>query len=410
VASSLLGATGVDLRSGSSWWLEANPDQVVFPPLTEDCRCDVTIIGAGVTAALLALELADHGLSVVALDKRNAGRGSTAASTALLLAETDADFGELSRRFGPDVATRIWRLGSAAIDRIGSLGRRLPSAIGFAPASAYYLANSRRDLRRLRREERLRRAAGLDIELLERRDLEALSSLPHRGALRSRGAVVDPYRLAIAALAEAGRAGTRVFGRTTVTEFTETETGVRLSTDLGPRVEARELVVAAGYESSDLLRMRLGRLRSSYAFVSEPLEMPIPGCPPEAVFWETARPYLYVRPTEDGRLIAGGEDSAFAGDHRAESRLARRVRRIHRTLAQWFPQATIQIANGWAGTFGESPDALPWIGRPPGARRVHAALGFGGNGITFAQIAASLLAGEILGQAEKDLELFAFER
>jgi hypothetical protein len=59
----------------------------------------------------------------------------------------------------------------------------------------------------------------------------------------------------------------------------------------------------------------------------------------------------------------------------ARTRLSRATiaRRIQRRLSEWLPCARIEIAGAWAGTFGESPDGLPWIGRVPGARRVHAA-------------------------------------
>ncbi len=370
----------------------------------------MAILGAGVTGALLALELVDRGLSVVVLDKRDAGRGSTAASTALLLAETDADFRELSSRYGAAAAARIWRLGLAAIERIGSLASRLSGDIGFSRTAAYYLASSRRDFRRLRKEEALRSAAGLAVELLERADLEAISSLPHAGALRTAGAIVDPFRLTIAALVEASGGGARVFGHTKVTEFAESESRVRIVTESGARVDADHLVIAAGYESAQLLRLRLGRLRTSYAFVSQPVEGPIAGCPPESTFWETARPYLYLRPAGDGRLIAGGADTAFATDHCAAGRLERRTANLKKQVENWFPGAGIDVDGAWAGTFGESRDALPWIGRPPGARNIHAALGFGGNGITFAVIAARLVAAEILGGFDEDSELFAFDR
>jgi glycine/D-amino acid oxidase-like deaminating enzyme len=400
----------MDLRSGHPWWLDVNARLAEFVPLDGDLRCDIAILGAGITGALLALELTARGLSVVVLDKREAGRGSTAASTALLLVETDADFGELSRRFGRAAATRIWRLGEDAIERIAALARRLPFDIGFARTSSLYLASDRRGLRRLRAERDLRSAAGFEVELLQRADLEAISSLPHRGALKSAGAVVDPYRLTLAALVEAAQGGARIHDRTNVTSFEETASGVRIETDRGARVEAGKLVIAAGYESAELLKLRLGRLRSSYAFVSQPLAAPVPGWPPGTMLWETARPYLYVRPTSGGRVIAGGADSSFSGDHRAARRLAARVHRIERRLSDWLPEARIEVAGAWAGTFGESRDALPWIGRVPGAQRIRAALGFGGNGITFAAIAARLLAGDLLGRPDEDLALFAFER
>jgi len=55
-----------------------------YPPLEKDLACDVAIIGAGVTGALAALHLAEAGLSVVVLDRRDVAHGSTAGSTGFL--------------------------------------------------------------------------------------------------------------------------------------------------------------------------------------------------------------------------------------------------------------------------------------------------------------------------------------
>jgi glycine/D-amino acid oxidase-like deaminating enzyme len=40
----------------------------------------------------------------------------------------------------------------------------------------------------------------------------------------------------------------------------------------------------------------------------------------------------------------------------------------------------------------------------------YAVLGYGGNGITFAMIAAQILAAELCGEHDPDAELFAFGR
>ncbi len=55
-----------------------------FQRLDADLSCDVAVVGAGITGALIADELAGHGHDVVVLDQRDVCWGSTAASTALL--------------------------------------------------------------------------------------------------------------------------------------------------------------------------------------------------------------------------------------------------------------------------------------------------------------------------------------
>jgi len=400
----------LDLRSGASWWLDRNPRPSDFPPLAEDLDCDVAVIGAGVTGALVALELARAGVSVAVLDGRDAGRGSTAASTALLLVETDTDFLELVDRIGSARAARAWRAGERAIDRLERLAGELPWDVEFERRPVLYLASDRAGRKRLKDESIARRSAGFEGELVDGGRRGGLGTLPHALALRSSGGALDPYRLTIAALEEAARCGATIRDRTKVRRIDASRDAVILRTERGPRVRAGRLVVAAGYESEALLGLDLGRLRTSYALVTEPLGTPIPGWPDGALVWETARPYRYARPLADGRLVVGGEDTHFAEDHRLRARLERRARRLERALARWLPEAEVETTTAWAGTFGESRDALPWIGPVPGRPRVFAALGFGGNGITFAAIAAELLAGALTRGGHQDLDLFAFAR
>jgi len=400
----------MDLRTGRPWWLEVNPQGRRFSPLTADVRCDVAVVGAGVTGALTALALAERGVHTVVLDRREAVTGSTAASTALLMAETDAELAELARRRGLSQAVRAWRLGERAIDDLETLDRRLACDTGFERLDTYYLASDRRAERRLAVEERLRRSVGFQVERLGAADLRQVSSFPNPGALRGRGAVVDPIRLTRAALDAAVRCGASVHELTPVAAIEDGAADCRLRSTLGPTVHARRVVVAAGYEAAEVLGLRLGRLRSTYVFASDALSGPVDGWPDRALVWETARPYLYARWIGTGRLMVGGGDTAFAGDHRARHRAAARIRRLARRLARLVPDLDVGIAAAWAGTFGESDDALPCIGVVPGRPRLRAALGFGGNGITFAAIASRLLAAELAGERDPDLDLFALDR
>src|SRR5688572_5154962 len=73
----------MNLYSGEPYWLRVAGEP---PPatLTLPSECDVLVVGAGVTGALLADALATKGHEVVVIDRRAPGMGSTAACTALL--------------------------------------------------------------------------------------------------------------------------------------------------------------------------------------------------------------------------------------------------------------------------------------------------------------------------------------
>ena len=94
----------MDLHSGAAFWLVSNGLVPAPPRLGGAEHCDVLIVGAGITGALLADALSADGLDVVVVDRREPGLGSTTASTALLLFEIDVELAELVERIGEEAA------------------------------------------------------------------------------------------------------------------------------------------------------------------------------------------------------------------------------------------------------------------------------------------------------------------
>ena len=70
------------------------------PAVTESLCCDALVVGAGITGSLLAERLTRQGLDVVIIDREHPGRGSTAASTSMLLWEIDLPLVKLTELYG----------------------------------------------------------------------------------------------------------------------------------------------------------------------------------------------------------------------------------------------------------------------------------------------------------------------
>ena len=104
------------LRLDIPLWLKpgASVPGVRFPELRKDLTVDVAVVGGGITGAAVAWRFAGAGLSVALVEGRRIGRGSTAASTALLMQEPDEDLAVLTRRYGHRRAQRIWQLSREA--------------------------------------------------------------------------------------------------------------------------------------------------------------------------------------------------------------------------------------------------------------------------------------------------------
>src|SRR5438552_1070070 len=84
---------------------------VIFTSVTI-VRC--ALVGGGLTGAAIAWRFAKAGIRVALIERARVGRGSTAASTALLMQEPDVDLRELARRYGKARARRVWQLSRTA--------------------------------------------------------------------------------------------------------------------------------------------------------------------------------------------------------------------------------------------------------------------------------------------------------
>lgn len=400
----------MDLKSGHPFWLVKNGLLHAFPRLTEPVQCDALIAGAGITGALIGDHLARAGLSVCVIDRREAGWGSTAASTALLQYEIDTELQALAARYGLADAVLAYRSCEQAIGRLRRLARTL-RGIDFQPMRSLYIASRWYHRRRVEREGSLRKAQGFKLEVVERDVLYARFGIDAPVALLTPvAAETDPYQFAHRLLGRINARGGRVHARTALAAFKTVRGGVQVQTDSDVPIRCKHLIFAAGYESQQWLDQSVASNRSSYAFVSEPMPGRL-GMLKDTLLWESARPYLYLRRTADERLLVGGEDDrldlAFKRDARVDSKAATLLKRVQRM----FPALPVRIAFAWAGTFAETADGLPFFGaHEQHGPRVHFALAYGGNGITYSLIGAELLRDTLLGKRHPCATLFGFSR
>lgn len=400
----------MDLKSGYPWWAVRNGLIHAFPPLQQDLRCDVLVVGGGITGALIAHELSAHGHDVAVIEQRDIGWGSTAASTALLQYEIDTHLLELAQRYGQDAATQAYRACADAIPALAEVARGLD--VDFRRMDSLYLASRRRDVPRLMAEGAARRGIGLDARWLDPEALQARFDVEAGGALLTRQAArVDPYRLTYALLQRVRRRGGQVHDRTVLHSLATGTRGVRALTEAGATVHARHVVLAMGYANQGWLQQRVARNRSSYAFITDPIDADVLGRLQRTMVWESARPYLYLRATGERRLLVGGLDDAIDIPARRDRRVEAKADKLMKQLRHWFPRLDPVPAFSWAGTFAETADGLPFFGpHQQWGARVHFAMAYGGNGITYSMIGAQLLRARIERRRHALEGLFGFAR
>jgi glycine/D-amino acid oxidase-like deaminating enzyme len=171
-------------------------------------------------------------------------------------------------------------------------------------------------------------------------------------------------------------------------------------------IEARHVVFCTGYEMPKIVPTQNNSIRSTWAMATAP--QPDKAWPQRALIWEASETYLYARVAHDGRIICGGEDETYSDAQRRDACIDRKIARIGRKLGRLFPALDTRAEFAWAGSFGSSTTGTPTIGEIPGHRHCYAVLGYGGNGITFSMLAATLLTKAILGKKDPDAKLFEF--
>ena len=376
--------------------------------LGADIKCDALIVGGGITGSLVAERLTRQGLDVVIIDRELPGRGSTAASTSMLLWEIDRSLTALTDAYGFERAARAYRASLQAVAGLKSLVLQRSIACVMRDKDSLYLAAGSTG-QELREEHRLRRRAGLPGDFLDHAVLRDVFGIARAAAIVSPGAAdADPMQLSHGLLGLAVARGARLFEGEAI-EFDSAARSVGVQLKNGRQVEARSVALATGYVMPDIVHSTVHNVSSSWAIATRPQPQNI--WKDGALIWEDSRDYHYARSTSAGRIIIGGEDSREIIEPEARDRLiAEKSRVLVQKLKALWPVANTEIEFRWAGTFDATSDGLPLIGPVPGAKGIYAAYGYGGNGITFSFLAAQLIGGLIAGATSPLLSDFALDR
>ena len=405
------------LRRGQPVWLERNhrPNATRYATLRGHHETDVAIVGGGMTGAMIAALFAEANVKVMVIEAERAGLGSTAASTALLLQEPDYDLTALARKYGPATARRIWQISHDTNREFIDTIHRLRISCRLQPRdSIYYTLNE--DSGALRREWTRRQKGGLRRRVAGRR--RAAPRNRHSGRSSHSHQRQRATRIRCSPVTGCSRAavrmGAHVFERSTVNRIRRIGDGVRLYSKHGT-IDARQAVIATGY-ATKYFRPLAGRfkMRHTYVLATEPIGWRIAAA---AWPWQGDavghRAAVSLRPV-DRRSPAAAWRRGPAGEAGREPLAAIRQRhaRAARIFRPFFPavsRACESIARGTACS-RRHPMRLPFIGphrRYPGQTF---ALGYGGNGMTFAALAARILLEQWRGVTSPDHRLFAFNR
>jgi glycine/D-amino acid oxidase-like deaminating enzyme len=253
-------------------------------------------------------------------------------------------------------AFEMWRRG--ALDG-AALIRRLGIKCQLAPREELVVAGDD-DERMLRREYDARRAAGLGVAWLTRKQIQARTGLDAAGGMKSSDAfALDPYRACIGLAVEASRRGIAFFEHSAVGKVRFTRKFADVIGENGT-IRTRKVIVATGTATAEFksLQRHLDR-REAYLVMTEmlPAAMRRQLGDSKIVLRDAQRPPTVISHTHDERLIVAGGDQKETPVRTRSAVLVQRTGQLMYELSLRYPAISGLPARwSWSTPVVSTPD------------------------------------------------------
>lgn len=355
---------------------------------------DVVIVGGGITGVSTSELLQRNGLSCLLAEAQTLGFGTTSGTTAHLNTLLDLSYADLEKKFGEKKAKLVLKATREAISFVKKNVTDYTLDCDFARKKGFLFSQNDTQTKELKNIYDASLLAGCEVLYVD----EIPIPLPFIKALRfgDQGQMHPvKYIFGLAKIFE--ESGGHILQQCRVSNVEENNSGLlEIATSKG-LIKARHLIYATHIPPGvNVLHFKCAPYRTyAVACILENNDYP------DSVVYDMDEPYHYYRTYEmNGQkfLIAGGNDHKTGEEENTDHCF----RDLEGYLRKHF--SIKEIAFKWSSQFFEPVDGLPYIGHLPGnPSNVYVATGYGGNGITFSQVAAQLLTDLIL-RKENDYE------
>jgi glycine/D-amino acid oxidase-like deaminating enzyme/nitrite reductase/ring-hydroxylating ferredoxin subunit len=357
---------------------------------------DVIIVGGGITGISTGLLLQEAGKKCMILEATELCFGTTGGTTAHLNTLLDTPYSSIIQNFGMESANLIAQSAGDAIALIKANIEKYTISCDFEECHAYLFSQDEKQTEQL--------SAIYDANDLVNVPCQYTDQIPlpiafAEAIVVSQQAKFHPVRY-VHGLANAfENAGGIIKTNCRVTKFSESSEGVDVDCELGLLHCSKFILATHIPPFINILHLRCAPYRT-YAIAVRLKDDEYP----EDLVYDMYDPYHYYRAqVVDGKkyLIVGGEDHKTAHESNTQACFLR----LESHARKYFEIDSIQHA--WSSQYYESADGIPYIGNLPGhSENVMVATGFGGNGMIYSSVAATVFKSMVFGEENKLIDVF----
>jgi glycine/D-amino acid oxidase-like deaminating enzyme len=401
-----------------SFWLDDPGRPAALPPLREDVRCDLAVVGAGYSGlwtALLAKER-DPGRDVVLLEGARIGWAASGRNGGFCAASLTHGLPNGIDRF-PDELRTLTRLGAENLDAIEATLRKYRIDCDWERTGEMNVATAPWQVAELREYADLAAQYGEQVEFLDAEQARAQVNSPSYLAAawdREGCAIIHPAKLAWGLRRACLELGVRIYERSPVVALEKSVNGPSLRTKQGKWVVADQAVLATNAYPSLLKRVRPYIVPVyDYVLMTERLstgQLAETGWSARQGIGDSGNQFHYYRLTADNRILWGGYDAIYYYGSRIRSELDQRpatFTKLAQHFFETFPHLEgLKFTHSWGGVIDTCTRFCAFFGTAHSGRVAYAA-GYTGLGVGATRFGANVMLDLLSGKPTEltDLQL-----
>ncbi len=366
-----------------------------FPALQENIKCQICIIGGGLTGLSAALSLYDLGFEAVVLEANRVGFGASGRNGGQVGSGQRWDQIALEKNFGFQDAQAFWTIAEEAKKEVLARIKRHKIDCDYSSGIIHAAVNNRDLQEKHEQADQLREKYHyLDLQKLNFNDLSKMIDTDYYqgGCLDLGAGHLNPLKFVMGLANIAQKKGVKIFEKTKVTNM-QYNNKIKSLTSTGMTVQSDYLIIACNGYLGNLEPQISCRVMpiNNFVIATEPLNSNVlkPFLENNYAVADSKFVVNYFRPSPDKRLIFGGGENysfKFPKDF-AES--------VRYKMIKIFPQLKNTIIDfSWGGTLGITRSRLPCFRKV--ADNVFSVSGYSGHGLALSVLSGKIVA-ELIG-------------